>query len=371
MKTIKNMKYKCATILFVFLLSGEIFSQTYESTKKFERSFALDDQTEVRVYNKYGSINIIPWANDTVKFIIELKVTGKKDFKVEKVMEAIRFDFLEKSNSVSAITSFENDKGEFWKDVSDFANIIFKGGTNASIDYFVYLPSNQQIYIENKFGNIYTTDYQGNITVKISNGDIKANKLSGVINLEMGFGNLVINEITNGKLNISYADCNIRNAGKLKLESKSSTLHIDKAQSAEIDSKRDRYYIRDIDVLSGITSFSYINVEQLFKEIVLKTNYGDIDINMVKTGFQFINLISDYTDCRIQLPQQVAFSYEINYTSKANINLPDDIRKTQPRPIESDSYIISGSKGSNPKGKIKIAKESGMLVIGYYNDTNR
>lgn len=363
-----NMKYKYITVLLAFLLSGDIFSQAYESTRKIERSFALNDQTEVRVYNKYGNVNIIPWNNDSVKFVIDLKVTGKKDFKVERVMDNITFDFPESSSSISAITSFENDKGKFWKDVSDFANIIFKGGTEANIDYIVFLPASQTLYIENKFGNFYTSDYQGNLKIKLSNGDIKAGTLTGKVEIESAFGAVILNEISNAFLNLSYSDMNMRKATKAKIISKSSTLNIDYAESIDIDSKRDKIYIRDIEHFSGKTSFTYTDIGKLYKEIVLKTNYGDINIDMVRSGFQFINLISDYTDCRILLPDNANFDFEINYNNKVNLKLPDNISSAEPRNVESNAYLISGIIGEKPGAQIKIVKDGGLLSIGYFNE---
>ena len=49
------------------------------------------------------------------------------------------------------------------------------------------MPASITVTFENKFGNIYSTDHNGKITVKLSNGDFKANNLSGDVNLDFSF----------------------------------------------------------------------------------------------------------------------------------------------------------------------------------------
>ena len=362
------MKYKVLCVFFAAFIAANSYSQAYESTKKIERVFGLDKTTEVRVYNKYGNINIIPWKQDSVKFIIDLKVSGKKEFKVERVMDNIRFNFIEGSENISVYTSFENDKGAFWKDVSDFANIIFKGGTKANIDYAIYIPENQNLHIENKFGNFYTSDYSGNLVLKISNGDIKANKLNGINNIESSFGSIILDHINEGTIDLSYADINVKNINTVSLESKSSKIHIDKAESIEIQSRRDKFYFRNLNKLKGEASFTYIDIGKLTEKIDLRTNYGDINIDMVNQSFDFINLVSDYTDCNIRLPATSSFNFEINYDNRVNLYLPEDISKLEPRDLGSNRYTLSGMTGKDPVADIKVSKSGGILSIEYFND---
>ena len=99
----------------------------------------------------------------------------------------INFEFSNTKYYIIARTQLKQDQNAFWAEVSDLANTIFSGNNKTQIYHFIFMPASITVTFENKFGNIYSTDHNGKITVKLSNGDFKANNLSGDVNLDFSF----------------------------------------------------------------------------------------------------------------------------------------------------------------------------------------
>ena len=133
--------------------------------------------------NKYGDIHLIPWEKDSVVFEIDFSVTSNKQAKVDKIFDYVDFDFKATAYYVIAQTVFEG-QNSFWREMADVASTIFSSGTNTRIDYTVYFPAGNDVRIENKFGNIYTTDHTGKVDITLSNGDLKAFPSGGPPNLK-------------------------------------------------------------------------------------------------------------------------------------------------------------------------------------------
>ncbi len=47
------------------------------------------------------------------------------------------------------------------------------------INYMVYVPAHMDVVLNNKFGDIYMDDLDGQVDIELSNGVLKANRLEG------------------------------------------------------------------------------------------------------------------------------------------------------------------------------------------------
>lgn len=366
-----NMQYKYLILALAFAgISLGSGAQTYEKNQSISRSFGIGADTKVEVFNKYGNIHLIPWDKDSVRFEISITVTANRQAKVDRTFRNIDIEFKESSEQLTVYTTFDKHKSPFWKDVSDFAGIIFKGGADAKINYKVFLPSSIQLKIENKFGNFYAPVINGPIDILVANGDFKIEKLNGKSRIELSFGKGSINYLADAKLKLNYADLEIHQADSLNIESRSTTLNFGQVGEINTDSRSDKYYITGINKLKGSSSFTYFNIDKLYKEISVKTNYGDIRIDRIEETFQYINFVSDYTDIMLSLPRITSFNVEINYNRRVDLTLPDNFQSLNKKTINgSNSYfMLSGMIGekSQSSAVMKISKNAGILNISYY-----
>ncbi len=240
-KRLLNYKYLMISVCLAGSLS--LAGQTFENSRTLRKAYRIAPNVEVQVTNKYGDIHLVPWEKDSVVFEIDFSVTSNKQSKVDKIFDYVDFDFKETAYYVIAQTVFEG-QNNIWSEMADVASTIFSSGTNTRIDYTVYFPAGNDVRIENKFGNIYTTDHTGKVDITLSNGDLKGHTFSGPTRLKLDFGNATIDNIVNANISLSYAEFNLDKAGEINFETRSSKLYLNTCEILHLDSKRDRYYIK-------------------------------------------------------------------------------------------------------------------------------
>lgn len=360
------MKYK--TIVFLSVMSTALpflaWTQVFEKSRHESKAFRVYDETSLEIYNKYGNIRLFTWEKDSVKIDISMQIKSGKEAKLEKIYEYIDFEFSDSKYYIIARTRL-NQQGAFWAEVSDLANAFFSGGTSVRIDYDVYLPAEINIRLENKFGNIYTTNHSGKVTVVLSNGDLKANNLTGSSDLQVSFGNASVNAVGPGKLTLNYGEIAIVSAGSLSVESKSATLNIGKVGTLDINSRRDKYIVDEVASVTGTTSFTYLTLKNLSSDLTLKADYGEIKLEAVNPEFKQVEINSNYTDLLLRLPVNVSYGTEIDHTGTTEITSPQNYSglKTEVTDKKEDRYHTGGTAGSGvlKRGKISISMISGKI----------
>jgi hypothetical protein len=364
------MKYDLRNITVLLILLVMPFagiSQSFEKQKNITRSFAVSKECNVQISNKYGNIQIVPWEKDSACFSIDVKVSDKKEADAEKMLNAIDIEFTNSPYYIIAKTIFKNSKNQVIEDFSDYVNGIFGIGKDVEINYILNVPGYSALKIDNKFGNIYTTNHTGNIDITLSNGDLKANNLIGSeTKIELSFGNGVVNKIVNGKLNIGYSDLEIKEAGKLSIEGRSAKMNITKAERLDLNSRRDKFYIDTAAVITGTSDFSYINVYYLKESIFLKSLYGDINLTEIAGSVKFINLTSDYTDINLFFQRSCSSTIDLS-CKKTELSYPSTVTGLTKQLIneKTGEYKVSGSIGTETevKSPVQITAVSGSIAI--------
>jgi DUF4097 and DUF4098 domain-containing protein YvlB len=328
--------------------------------------FKITPNVEVQVINKYGDIHLVPWDQDSVIFEIQFSVTSNKQTKVDKIFEYVDFDFKSTAYYVIAQTVFQG-QNTFWTEMTDMASTIFSGGTNTRIDYTVYYPAENDLRVENKFGNIYTTEHTGKVDITLSNGDIKAFAFRGPTKLKIDFSNVSVNEITNANLTLGYVEMNLERAGELNMVSRSSKLYFSDCDKLHLDSKRDRIYLKKATEISGEMYFSYLDLQEAGAKVNLKTNYGDIKVNDVSEGFMRMDLTSQYSDITLYLDEDHLFEMDITRDEKSQMIPTIQMISRNEAPLEGAEKMFRGTVTAGKQGKpripVTINIKSGKLYL--------
>lgn len=330
----------CNLAIFVWLaFSLNAQAQTIEKNRTVKETFPVGEDAEIEIANKYGSIHIIPWESDSVKFEIEIMVKGNKQSRVDKSFDYIEIDFKTSKYYIIAQTLFAG-KSSFWSDVSDITGAIFNSNTKTMINYKVYLPTDSKLKIQNKYGNIYTTDHEGPIEIDLSNGDLKAHHFSGKTKIRTEFGNSDIKKIDFGSLNISYAELRLEEGGVLEMETKSSKFYFDKIDQLKINSKRDKYYLKEINELTGSTYFTLVDLEQLISKLDLTLRYGDFEINNFADKVESFNLKTDDTDVILHFTDDKYYDMDIIVNESTQVKYSADIKDITSKEIDGEEKLI-------------------------------
>jgi len=364
MKQIWLFKY---IVLVTFLFASfASLGQSYHRNRKEVKTFKVEKGTEVFIKNKYGNIQLIPWNKDSISFSISLEVEAKKEVKAEEIFKSIDFDFISSKLYVEAKTTFP-DEGSIWADVKDQASSLFSSENNTQINYIVHLPSYLEIRIENKYGNIIMDDHQGSVSVQLSNGDLKAQRMEEAsIDIQFGFAN--IKSINKGRVNLNYhSELRLDKAVDLTVESRSSRIQIDKVDVLKLRSNRDKCYLDEVKFLNATTSFSYLELVSLGEFITANCKYGDLEIRNLKETVNKIMLVVESTDISINRLANQSIEMDLVYDEKAGLYFTDELNNKVTEKEDGEEKLVRTigvlGKSATPRIKLNATIRSGNIRI--------
>ena len=251
--------------------------------------------------------------------------------------------------------------------MADVASTIFSSGTNTRIDYTVYFPAANDVRIENKFGNIYTTDHKGKADINLSNGDMKAHSFTGPTRLMLEFGNASIDEISNGTVSLGYAELTLEKAGQVNFETRSSKLYLNDCKNIHLDSKRDRYNIKSAGEITGESFFTYISIDKAISKINLKANYGDIKLMDFGPSFQRADLNTQNADITMYLNNEHFYEFDILRDDRSSVVSSASVisKKEDPLPDDPKSFkaVVTLGKAGKQKVPVSINIKSGKIYL--------
>lgn len=351
-------------LCLTWIIPSGAVAQDYERTEQISKSFEVYPQTSLEIYNKYGNVHLFPGESDSVKIKISIEVKANKPQKVDKLFDFINIEFSSTKYYIVSRTTFRQNQSSFWGEVSDLASTIFSGNNKVRIDYTVYLPAGIELKVENKFGNIYTTNHKGEVSIDLSNGDLKANDFNNLA-LNLNFGNASIHNINKANIKTSYSELEINAINNLQYEGKSSTLNIEEIDEATLNSKRDKIKINNLNTINGTLSFTYLNIKHLAFDLDLNSNYGGISIRDIKNSSKFISILSEYSDLDIIQTSTYAGKLDIKYAGETVFMIPETYNAkltTDKLTEEIYEYRKHGTIGSNAL-VVKILTKSGTIII--------
>ena len=170
-------------------------------------------------------------------------------------------------------------------------------------------------------------------------------------------------------MNFRYSDVRIKNAEKLDIDSKSSTITLHAVNSLKSVSRKDKYFIRKIDRITISSNFSEYQLENLSKEAIATMKFGEFNLESVSSSVRFLDLTSNYTDMDLNLDPDATFDF---YLSQRNgeFDYPETNSKLVAKRLETDdkTVITSGNigQGSGSSSKIKIQAEGGEIKLYHH-----
>ncbi len=352
------------SLLFSFLFSSA-WGQVYTKRGTIEKIFPVNPATTVEIYNKYGKIHVITWNRDSVKFFIDLVVKSSKESRLTDIRDNVNFDFTGTKYYVTAKTEFGSSYNSFLADLLNLASDIISSENQVEINYTVHVPGHLNLKINNKFGDIYLDNYQGDVKINLSNGDLKANELKGSSDIQISMGDGEVHSLNNGKIFLSYSEFRVETADQLTFDSKISRIHVDKVNTMKLSSKKDKFYISEINQLFGKSYFSDIWIYNIDTKANFNLKYGNINMESIHPSFSFIDLNAEYTDLNLYFEKGASYHLDISHKDSF-VRYPEEIADMQKKVIseEEKKYISFGKIGKGePDSKVKINATRGNVSI--------
>ncbi|HRZ77671.1 MAG TPA: hypothetical protein P5248_09910 [Bacteroidales bacterium] len=284
---------------------------------------------------------------------------------MDRIFNDIDFEFTGTRYYVIGRTVFRNSMNSLWTGINDATSALFSGGNRAMINYTVYFPEKATVRVENKFGNIYTTDHVGKVEFILSNGDLKAHALKGEVSIDLTFGNADVRSVERGRMDLGYGEFEFGEIGDADLYGKSARINVERAGRLRIDSRRDKLKIGRVGGLTGSTSFSDVSIEQLTDEAGLNTKYGDLSIGALGVALRYIDLEAEYTDIRIG--SNIPMDLDLTYDEKTQQVFSDGVKKVAQVKVGEDMKLLRRAgptqEGSGRAARVRVRLTGGSLSL--------
>jgi len=359
------MNYKIFNIGLILLIFNPLSAQSDSETRNYIKTIPVGKETTLEVFNKYGTIQITPWSRDSAYIRAEIKAYAKEHSKFNKLFEGITVSITENDYLVRAQTEFTSNINMLFESFKGMTSKIISYDSRVEINYYINIPEYLNLKIENKYGDVYMEDNTGEFEISVSNGSFQANSLGKKSSITLVFCDAKINSIASGKIDASFSEVSIGETGDLSINSISSKYDIKKAGMIRGDSRRDKFFIENIESLQGNSYFTDYEMNNLGKELNLSARYGSINADFIEKGFESINIKSSYCDISLSFDPAASYNLDIRHIN-AFLVLPHKNIQTEEKALSVDrkEYMIYGTFGKSPAtARVKIDATRGNIYL--------
>lgn len=311
----KNM-LKTYSLILLLILSYSSRAQSkneepaFEKTKSLTKSYPFTGSDMLKIDNRFGDVKVNLWDKAEVK--VEIQMSGKANTE-ELAQDLIDRITIEEGKSGSTVN--------FKTKIVDKKTPVTKGQkyvhTRFSINYTIFMPSQNALYIENEFGKVSVPDYKGEITIKQKFGQLTAGRLSNVKKILVEFSNGTVIESVNGG----------------DLEFKFSRSQVNR--------------------MEGVVN---VSVE----------HSGGVKL-MADNSLKKLNITNAFTQLYLDVPTNLSANYKVHtnfseLNNKSSFGIKEEIEEDRRGPKFDHDYNGQSGNGNIP---VKINSEFGEVTIGH------
>ncbi len=332
-------------VLFVVMCTA-VTGYGEESTRKFNKSWPVQEVETLRINNKFGEVRINHSGGTMVIVDVVVTVEGSSS-RVKEMLDDISVTFGKSGGTASAETEIENN---------------FRSKNNFSINYTVNIPSDKNLDVSNKFGNVVLDKLTGKGDIDVAYGNLTANQVEGPeTNLNIEYGKADIERLGNAGVYLAYSKLFIGSGENIRLDVKYSTVTADKLQSLVLDSKYDTFNVGELVTLKGESKFSNYKIGTLTKSLDLTSAYGTVKVENIPAGFEQVNIQSSYAQISLGIEEGASYQVEAS-CDFCDIFYPSGAFKGN-RMEENTRQSLSGKIGGGSPGVVKVTSKYGNIKL--------
>ena len=365
-----NWTYRFLVIGVALIFSGPCFAaDDAKLTKVITESYLATSSAELEINNKYGDVIINDWDEDSVSITITITAYGKDEEAAGRLLDRTEIKFNTSASGIQVYTQLSKSDGwlkDFWNELSGYSQTIISKD-QLTIDYQVFMPADMDLELTNKYGDVFLAERRGLTRIDMSNGNMKAEEISGDAHLSFRYGNADINTLASAEIVLKSAELNLDQVQELFMQSNSSTVDLGQVAAADIVSRTDKITIKKLQRLSGQTSFSKLRLMSVEQSVDLDTNYGSTTIERVDHQFTEILIRGNSTDVDLTFDHMAYFAARV-VAKEGKFRLPADHGLKQVYTDGTEKFIkSSGSLGkinSNP-GEVNVDAKGGRVQLDF------
>ena len=344
-----------------------------EFKKTIQKVFDITANGTVDIEHIFGKANINTWDQNKVKIDVKITVNAKTQASADEVFDRIKIKLSGQPNRVQATTEVESQsKGwNWWGDG--------KNSSKFDIDYEVYLPKTNRLFLEIKHGEAFVAELANQGKVESHHSNIRMDGFLGDLELEVAHGSAMLVKAKDIKVDARHSNLRIKEGNIIELDSRHSNVKIDQAASFDGESAHDNFELGKVKALKGEFKHSNVDVDKV-ENLMMEARYSEVDVEMVakraKCSFAFgglnIDLLSrdfdelyfegEHADIRVEVEEGA--SYELDaYVEHCSMNYPRDLNVSYEKEKTTEKTLkgVLGNSGSEKLIKVRI--EHGRMKV--------
>jgi hypothetical protein len=300
------MKKQFNILLLLFLIPFLGFSNddfSYSKQRIISKTYIVNSDAGINIDNSYGSIYVTTWNEDKIEIEVLIKVSGDNEKWVNQKLAGIDVDFIALKSMVSAKTVFGN------------MNSNNNGrNNNFEINYTIKIPKNGTVKLNNKYGNIGTSDLFSTTDINCKYGKINLGKLNGNTNtIYIGYcSNSTIEYLKNGAITSKYSGLRMDEVTKLDLLSDYSEIAITEGNDIKYNSKYGSVKIQKVNSLDANGNYLTIDIGSLSNQLKLYTKYSNVSIDAIQAKANNVSIVAGYTGVDIGFQPNYVFDFDVS-----------------------------------------------------------
>lgn len=346
MKTIYKL-----TLLFLLLpvgLSASIVKGKYTKEKKIEKGFAVNSNAGLQVGNKFGNIAITTWDQDRTEIEVVITVSGNNEDDVVKRLNSIDVEFDATKALVTAMTRFGNAKGK----------------SSMEINYTIRIPKNGTLGINNQYGSIKLGKIYGGMNIDLQYGNIiidEANSEVNKLNLQYANGSR-IGYIKTMDLKMQYSDMNIVKSGAITANTDYSQIKVDEVRTISLDMDYGDLNVGYANIINLKSDYSGFKCGRLDNLLNASVNYGNVKVNSITQWARSIVVKGTYSEIKLGFAPETAFSFEFD-TEYGGLGGKELLNFSEKTEKDIKAHYVGSSKAGEGNCKVYAKSEYGEIRI--------
>ena len=343
-KRVSKSKSLLLSLLLIVTVSFSISAQ--DARKEYSENYDVSKGVTLVTDTKYSDVELITWDKSVVDVFAVVEVDASSQSRAEEALKKVDIRISKSGNNISVVTEMENG----WsKNVKTSIKITVKAPVWVNLD------------MDNSYGDLFIQEVSGLVNVDLKYGNLKVGSLSRGNEkpynmIDMAYSNGVIDEAGWLDLEISYSDMEVNVSDMLFVDSRYSKLLGDKAGGIVTDGMYDKYYFDEIDSFVAELKYSGLKFGRLNHTLSLESAYTGAKIGTLTNGFDEIDAELSYGNLSVGLEQGASFKFE-GEAKYGNVSIDTGDRLSKTR--ENNYVRVWGNVGSNPKSTIHVLTKYG------------
>ncbi len=348
-------------LLFISVqLSAADADFPFEKTRDFKYKYAVGPSTQLFITNSYGRISLKSWDKDSILVLVKIIARAKTPVESEKLLNYASIEEYNGPISVMFKTVFGKDASIIERSKLNIQEAV--GDREVGVEYTVFAPSDLVCNLENRFGDIFLSDWRANLNLKLSYGDVRGGSSKGNVGLNLKYGKAYFSTLEKLTIDATYSEVTAEKITSLFTKSLSTKYNIGKCWAVQLGSKNDKVFFESVEGLSGTTFLSVISVGRVAGNVNLSCKYGEVMFNLVQAKVNQINLSGNGTDFSLTFETGSTIAADLTLTSEKHVNYGTDFKVIQDTRVDK-KHILSLKKGAETRTRLVLNAVSAYVNI--------